>query len=200
MKQTSIKNWLRLGMIFFAVMVCLVFSVDALARVGGGHSYGGGRSSGGGRGGSSGDGGAIIWLIFQLVRFLVYLTIEYPLIGIPLDLIVVGGVVYFFARSKRTVSTGFASYAQAARVSEAQTSGRPEVIARSFNQLRKFDPNFSEIVFTDFCYALYGKAHEARGRGSTALDLFSPYLSEEARSALLQRNAPFLKEVKGIIV
>ncbi|HSB26432.1 MAG TPA: hypothetical protein VLE19_01195, partial [Pyrinomonadaceae bacterium] len=70
----------------------------------------------------------------------------------------------------------------------------------SFEQLKKFDPNFSEIVFTDFCYALYGKAHDARGGGAPKLDLFSPYLSESARTALLQRNPPGLQEVKGIIV
>ena len=78
--------------------------------------------------------------------------------------------------------------------------GRPEVIARGFDRLRKFDPNFSEIVFTDFCYALYAKAHDARGHGTTALDLFSPYLSESARKSLLQRNPPGTEEVKGIIV
>src|SRR5712672_1359248 len=50
-----------------------------------------------------------------------------------------------------------------------------------FVRMRKFDPNFSEIVFTDFCYALYAKGHDARGHGAAALELFSPYLSESAR-------------------
>ncbi|MGH9904324.1 MAG: hypothetical protein ACRD8U_01930, partial [Pyrinomonadaceae bacterium] len=73
-------------------------------------------------------------------------------------------------------------------------------VGRSLELLRRFDPNFSEIVFTDFCYALYGKAHEARGQGAAALDVFSPYLSETARNELLRRNPSGLKEVKGIIV
>ena len=72
--------------------------------------------------------------------------------------------------------------------------------ARAFDHLRRFDPNFSEIIFTDFCYALYGKAHERAGTALQALDLFSPYLSEAARGSLLQRNPPGLQEVKGIIV
>jgi hypothetical protein len=76
----------------------------------------------------------------------------------------------------------------------------PGTFNREFTQLRKFDPNFSEIVFTDFCYALYGKAHDARGHGPKTLDQFSPYLSEAARKALLERNPEGLKEVKGIIV
>ena len=87
----------------------------------------------------------------------------------------------------------------AAAVQQAAANS-PEMVSRSFERLKKFDPNFSEIVFTDFCYALYGKAHDARGGGQSKLDLFSPYLSESARNSLLQRNPPGLQEVKGIIV
>ncbi|HEY0386398.1 MAG TPA: TIM44-like domain-containing protein, partial [Pyrinomonadaceae bacterium] len=71
---------------------------------------------------------------------------------------------------------------------------------QEFNQLRRFDPNFSEIIFTDFCYALYARAHEARGRGREQLDLLSPYLSDEARRTLLGINPPNLQAVVGIIV
>src|SRR5213079_2364094 len=82
----------------------------------------------------------------------------------------------------------------------AAAPARQEGFAQEFNQLRRFDPNFSEIIFTDFCYALYAKAHDARGHGKNALDLYSPYLSEEARAQLLQRNPPGLQSVIGIIV
>ena len=64
-------------------------------------------------------------------------------------------------------------------------------VQQAFNQLRRFDPNFSEIIFVDFCYALYARAHEARGRGAKALDDLSPYLSQQARAALLQQNPKF---------
>lgn len=203
------KRWLTPRNINRAVIittVCIVLSlltVDVFGRVGGGHSYSGGsRSSGGGRGGSgggggSGDGGAIIWLIFQAVRLLIYLTIEYPLIGIPLDIVVIGGIIYFLRQRGKRMASGFSS--MAAAVQQAAASS-PEMASRSFERLKKFDPNFSEIVFTDFCYALYGKAHDARAGGSAKLDLFSPYLSEPARNALLQRNPTGLQEVKGIIV
>ncbi|PWT88346.1 MAG: hypothetical protein C5B55_13290 [Blastocatellia bacterium] len=204
MKRSAINRYIRLLFVVIAVALCLILSVEALARVGGGHSYSGGsRSSGGGShggGGGSGDGGAIVWLIFQAIRFLVYLTIEYPAVGIPLDIVVIAGVVFFFSRSRKRVSSGFSSMAAASQAFAARVADAPQMIAGKFNQLRKFDPNFSEIVFTDFCYALYGKAHEARGHGSAALDLFSPYLSDDARKSLLQRNAPGLTEVKGIIV
>src|SRR5215510_15010950 len=198
------RNLYRATIIATICVVLALLAVDVFGRVGGGHSYsGGGRSSGGSRGGSggggggSGDGGAIVWLIFEGVRLLVYLTIEYPLIGIPLDIVIIGGIVYFLRQRGKRLTTGFSS--MAAAVQQAAASS-PEMVSRSFERLKKFDPNFSEIVFTDFCYALYGKAHDARGGGQSKLDLFSPYLSEAARNSLLQRNAPGLQEVKGIIV
>lgn len=180
---------------FAGALLILAFPLEVLARVGGGQSYGGG---GGGHGGGGGA-GAIIWLIIQLVRFLLYLTIEYPIVGIPLDIIVIGGVIYYFARGKRTVESQIVSVVPSGPMTGAADSGGQSA-ARAFDHLHRFDPNFSEIIFTDFCYALYGKAQDARGRGPQPLDLFSPYLSESARTSLLQRNPPGLREVKGIIV
>jgi hypothetical protein len=195
------RNIYRAAIIASVCIVLVLLAVDVFGRVGGGHSYGGGRSSGGSRGGSggggSGDGGAIVWLIFEAIRLLIYLTIEYPLIGIPLDIVVFGGIIYFVRQRGKRMTSGFSSMAAAVQQAAANS---PEMVSRSFERLKKFDPNFSEIVFTDFCYALYGKAHDARGGGQSKLDLFSPYLSESARNSLLQRNPPGLQEVKGIIV
>ncbi len=197
----SLRLLFSVGAICGAMLFLIISAAVALARVGGGQSYGGGGGHGGGGGG--GAGGAIIWLVFQVIRLLFYLTIEYPVIGIPLDMLVIGSVVYYFARRRGSGPETFSSAAPAMsrdldEVGELQS--RPDGFAREFEQLRRFDPNFSEIVFTDFCYALYAKAHDARGRGAAALDLFSPYLSEFARARLLQCNAPGLREVKGIII
>jgi len=196
MKQTFVaKLSFRLSILVASLclitMGALFLPVEVFARVGGGQSYGGGSGSGGGDGG-----GAIVWILFQVVRLLLYLTIEYPVIGIPLDIIVIAGVIYYFMRRGSPTTQAFSSIITSTSQTQAQTGDRSEVVARSFAQLRKFDPNFSEIVFTDFCYALYAKAHEARGRGTGALDLFSPYLSEAARKSLLQRNPPGLQEKK----
>lgn len=166
--------------------------IEVVARVGGGQSYGGGGSGGNG---GDGDGGAIVWLIFEAIRLLVYLTIEYPIIGIPLDIIVILGVVYFFKRRKSTVS-----FSSIVPPSNLPRVGAQDTASRSLARLRKFDPNFSEIVFTDFAYALYGRAHDARGHGAAALELLSPYLSDNARKVLLNRNPAGISEVKGIIV
>jgi hypothetical protein len=192
-------DWLLLFVAAAAVL--LAIPLEGLARVGGGGSYSGG--GGGGHSGGGGDGGAII----GIVRMLVWLTVEYPAVGVPVDVVVVVFVVYRFAKRASSSSESFSSTpvdvstaAMAFPLGLDSAGARPESLFREFAQLRKFDPNFSEIVFTDFCYALYGKAHDARGHGANALDQFSPYLSEAARKSLLQRNPKGLKEVKGIII
>src|ERR1051326_6821520 len=174
-----------------AVMVLGLSSAEVLARVGGGGSYGGGGSHGGGGGGA----GALIYL---LIRFLLWLTIEHPFIGIPVDFVVIGLLVYWFARpSTKTVAVASSS---ALGISGAAAPERRQDFQRDLNQLRRFDPNFSEIIFTDFCYALYGRAHEARGKGKAALDELSPYLSDATRTSLMQLNSPQVKAVQGVIV
>jgi hypothetical protein len=188
----------RWRFILAAGEVCLllvILAAEAFARVGGGQSYGGK-----GGGGGDGDAGAILWLLFQLFRVLLYLTIEYPLIGIPLDIIVIAGVIYFFWRRSQNRQPAIFSTATGTSTADPGSVTHSDGFVREFAQLQKFDPNFSEIVFTDFSYALFSRAHEARGRGPKALDLLSPYLSQAARSSLLQLNPPGLKEVKGIII
>jgi len=187
-----LKRCLILGAVI--VLGAALFATQALARVGGGQSYGGGGSHGGGGGGGAGA------LVYLLIRFLLWLTIEHPVIGIPVDIIVIGLVIYWFSRpAKKTLTVASSSSIVSAPDSIA-TAVQQQGWQRAFNQLRRFDPNFSEIIFIDFCYALYGRAHDARGRGAKDLDLLSPYLSEAARASLLKLNAPNLKAVQGIIV
>ena len=164
-----------------ALFVLSLFAPETLARVGGGQSYGGGSKGGSGEGA-----GFILWLLFRLLL----LTFEYPAIGIPLDIIIVVGLI-LYARANKGKAPSVCS-------ADASTTTAHKSFVQQFNQLRKFDPNFSEITFTDFCYALYAKAHHARGRGN--LEELSPYLSERARGALVQLNPPNLQMVAGIIV
>jgi hypothetical protein len=205
MKNTRNSRFLlgflsRAGLVAAVVAVCLAVAGEVWARVGGGQSYGGGGSRGG-SGGGSGDGGAI----YLAIRALLWLTIEYPAIGVPVDIAVVGFVVYRVARGGKKAEAFSSTATEAATGVAVFPLGLDHAVgqtdfSREFTQLRKFDPNFSEIVFTDFCYALYAKAHDARGHGEQVLDQFSPYLGEAARKSLLGRNPSGLKEVKGIIV
>lgn len=187
-----LSSWRRVALFGAALIGAGLFASEALARVGGGQGYGGGGGSGGG------DGGGVGALIYLLVRLLIWLTFEHPVIGIPLDIIVIAAVIYWFWRpSRKSINIASSSMFAPDPVATVQ---QQQGLQRSFNQLRRFDPNFSEIIFTDFCYALYGRAHDARGRGPEALELLSPYLSETARTALKQLNPPNLKAVEGIIV
>ena len=163
------------------LVVLLLVALDAQARVGGGESYSGGGSSSGG-----GDGEGIpLELIWYIVRFLFWLTVEYPAIGIPVDIVVVVLVIRWLG-SKPDM-----------RAIRIATTPAPQRTAR-MSELRKFDPNFSEITFSDFCYSLYARAHTARGAGD--LDRYAPYLSAGARNALRSRNPKGLREVRGIVI
>ncbi len=162
------------------VVLLLLVATTALARVGGGESYSGGGGSGGGGGG---DGDGIAYLIF---RFLLWLTIEHPLIGIPVDILVIVIVIRWRKKGERMKETTVLSVATV-----------PQPAAR-LDALRRFDPNFSEIVFADFCYSLYARAHHARG--AKDLKRYTLYLSDAARQALAGGNPQGLTEVRGIVI
>jgi ribosomal protein L37AE/L43A len=164
------------------LLLSLAVAAEVLARVGGGESYSGGGSSSGG-GGGGGGGGELLYLVF---RMLLWLTLEHPAIGIPVDLVVVAGVVMWMRRRPEV---------KALTISTAPSSATAGPVR--LDELRKFDPNFSEITFSDFCYSLYARAHYARGTGD--LDRYAPYLGVAARNALRSR-AQNLKEVKGVVV
>lgn len=167
-------------------LLLLAVAVSAVARVGGGDSYSGGGSSGGGSGGGSGDGGGeLVWLV---LRFLIWLTFEHPAIGIPVDICVVIGFVMWKRRNG-------GKDVRVVRVGTASPSARrtPRI-----DGLRRFDPNFSEITFSDFCYSLYARAHHARGIGD--LKRYTLYLSDEARRTLASTSPRGLREVRGIVI
>ena len=145
------------------LVVLLLAALSVYARVGGGESY-----SGGGSGGSDGDGGGgeIAYLI---IRFLFWLTIKHPVIGIPVDIVVITAVVIWL--KGRTGKESLVRLSAPVASSSSQT----------LDALRKFDPNFSESVFADFCYSLYGRAHQLRGE--RRLERYTPYLSAPDRCA-----------------
>jgi hypothetical protein len=184
-RRRNQKSFSRI--LVFASLVCValfalaLFAPETLARVGGGQSYGGGN------GGGSGEGaGFILWILFRLLL----LTFEYPIIGIPLDIAIIVGFILYARSNKGKMPTVCSADA-------VVTQHRS--FAQEFNQLRRFDPNFSEITFTDFCYALYSRAQNARPRAA-ALEELSPYLSDGARASLAQRNPPNLQQVAGVII
>src|SRR5438045_2110412 len=91
----------HLASIIFLITILTLPSL-LFARAGGGQSYSGGSHSSsshsGGGGGGGGDGSGAIWLIFQAIR----LCIVYPKVGIPVVILIVGGIVYFYRAGAST--------------------------------------------------------------------------------------------------
>jgi hypothetical protein len=173
------------------LLLFLLFTGQAaFARAGGGHSFSGGghggfsggHSYGGGGGGGDGGGEALGELIFWIIR----LSFQRPLVGLPLDVVIIY-VVFLVIRARGH------DY-----VSEAAPPPREMVFRRAdLARLMADDANFSFPYFADFTYALFSEVHKARGKNRLAD--YSSYLSENAISQL-HMLAPQIQECKGIVV
>ena len=162
------------------LLLTLLCATVVLGRVGGGSSYSGGssHSSGGGSysggshsysgGGSSYSGGSGGGGSICGTMFMILLFFI---------------VLMIISALKK--SSGIPSFSTAP----------PE---EPLSALRRFDPNFSEVVFNDFCSALYVNAHHARG--ASGLDRYAPYIAEDARNTLARLNPRGLTEVRGIVI
>ncbi|HWM91593.1 MAG TPA: TIM44-like domain-containing protein [Thermoanaerobaculia bacterium] len=170
-----------------ATLALFLAPAVAIARPGGGEGY-----SGGGDGGGGGDGAGE--LVFFLLRLWIEFVIHYPAIGIPLTIV---GILVFLAWKKRRGKVGSQNWDLTPR--PAAPPQRP----RSFDLdgIRHVDPQFSVVLFEDFAYALYARAHQAR-TDRRALDALAPYLSAPARDHLHQRppaGTPITSAVVGVM-
>jgi Tim44-like domain len=158
---------------------------SAHARPGGGQGYSGGGGSGGG-GGGGGDGG-LVWL---LVRLWIELVLRHPLIGIPLTIVI---AVVLIKRKKAGGQVWDSS------PSVPQPPQRRQ--SQDLEEIRSLDPDFSIVLFEDFVYTLYARAHKARASRSD-LDALAPYLSPSVRANLAQRppaGEPVTEVVVGAV-
>lgn len=170
----------------------LFVASDALARAGGGSSYsggGGGGSWGGGGGGGGGSGGGE--LIALVVRLILWLCFEHPIIGIPLVICI--GITVIVMRN--TAQNDDDAWSTQARGSGA--SGQALRVTRlrdKFQTLRQSDPHFSRALFEDFVYLLYAQLQRARAKPHPAM---AAYCSPVVLEALADRT---LAEVRGVII
>ena len=182
-------RWSLPASIFIGVTLAFLFlSEEASARVGGGQSYGGGSGSGGG--GGDGAAGAIIWLIFQVFRFLIYLTIEYPVVGIPLDILVVCGVAAYFVRRARRVEP-------ATPLGLDTNQGHSENIPRQFEQLRKFDPNSLKLFLPTLPMRFTEKRMMLEAMAPPRLISFRPISARSPASTCSSGTHPDFEKLKG---
>lgn len=171
-------RWIALA----GALLAILFPVLMEARPGGGESYsgGGGSYSGGGGsssgGGSDGDGG----LIFLLIRLWFQLVFRYPVVGVPLTIV----IVLWLIRQRKRAAAG-------PRTWDSAPPPRPvapaDLASHDLETLRAVDPDFSPVLFEDFAFSLFARAHQARWQPA-ALEALAPYLSEPARRHLAGRR------------
>jgi hypothetical protein len=141
---------------------------EALARVGGGHSYSGRSSSHGSGGGSSGDlFGLVIWLLFS-----------HPVVGVPV--LVIGGVCYFVFFRSSALPEGFSSTGSSnIPQMSPEVSGSVRGHARlPIVPMLIRDPKFSYPLFLDFASALAQRSLTALN--TPAMANLEPYISPGA--------------------
>src|SRR2546423_11770664 len=81
-RRIGLRSAWHLTVLVVSGLTVLALAMDVYARVGGGQSYGGGGGHGGGGGGARAPGYLLIW-------FLLLLTLEHSLVGIPVGIIVI---------------------------------------------------------------------------------------------------------------
>jgi uncharacterized Zn finger protein (UPF0148 family) len=167
----GLRPWTARLAVALAGLLIVLVPFLAHARPGGGEGYSGGGSGGGG---GDGDGG----LIFLLIRLLIWLIFRHPLIGIPLTIVI---VIWLIRKNKQG---GLQSWDSARPAPPPPPP--PRRPTQDLEVIRGLDPDFSIVLFDDFVYALYARAHQARA-SRRDLDALAPYLSEGARTALAQR-------------
>lgn len=174
----------RPQILYWLLILVLFLPAVAVARPGGGESYSGGGGSSGGGGGD--DGG----LAYLLIRLWIEFVIAYPHIGIPATIAI---VAFLYVRHKKKGKAGLQVWDSA----PAKEPPRPRT-GRDLDAVRNLDPEFSVVLFEDFAYALFAKAHQARS-SERDLEALSPYLGPAARSHLAQRR-PVGAPVSGVVV
>ena len=130
---------------YLCLFICtLLIAADLFGRAGGGGGYGGGSGGGGGGGGGSGGGGGdgIGFVIYLLIRLLIILCIEYPLVGIPLTLIVIGVAIYLF----KTGALKTNHHRQGRTIRRAGKLQKRSIQDDAIAQLKQRDPGFDEAA------------------------------------------------------
>ena len=80
---------------------------------------------------------------------------------------------------------------------ESTVIARPPILPPDWDALRRYDANFSEVLFRDFAYSLFSKIHEARG--SNRLLQYRQFLSDKAMKELEEMGS-YTEDVYGVVV
>ena len=117
-----------------------------------------------------------------MIYLTIRLTLEHPVIGVPLLAVVI--LAYVHSRKTERFASSTVSWRR-----------RPPAARRQLTRLRELDPNFSLPLFLDFLRLLYVRLQEARGHGDS--EALRPYV---AAPVLAGQDTPGLRGVKEVIV
>ena len=161
------------------VFSAMLVSMDAEARVGGGGGFGGGGGS------SSSDSDGLGLLLELLFRFLWWLCWNYPAIGIPTTIVVIGALYWYFVRGARS---NLKNNSNAAAMMRSNASV-------STAELLDVDPRFSEPLFFDFAQLVYSQLRQGLPKKDVA------QLKAHVDGALLlaQQNQAQPQSIQNII-
>ena len=168
------RHWRRLAALalgLLAMVTLVMVADDAWARVGGGQTSRGG-SFGGSGGGDGGEG--------DILFFLIYLAIEFPILGVPLLLLFIGFLVFRFVNNAR--NRGGPKLYQFDELLPVPAAIRPEPRPTGLAALRELDHGLSIPVLYDFVQLVHRRATAAAVSGEWSA--LTPFVGPEARRSL----------------
>lgn len=176
-----------------------VLAAELEARAGGGGGYSGGGGGGGGSGGGGGgDGlGALIYLIIRLV---ILLWTEGGVPGKIMSVAIVAGLIWFAIWNYKRKQKAQQAAANAGRLIHSQRQQHKQ--STGVNLLKRYDPNFSRVLFIDLAHLVYVKLHESRGglaRRNPDQFAVAPYLSPELRAKIKQSDVQISEVLVGAL-
>ena len=139
------------------------------ARMGGGQTFGGGSYSSGGSS-SSGDDGAGI-LVEIVLRILIELCFYHPVIGIPLLICFLLFLMYMSTTGNSLTVNSFNAAGPPPMPPSTRT--RDDGV----NAIKRTDPNFSTVLFTDFARLLFTRYRKAVGSEGPPVESLKPFLA-----------------------
>lgn len=144
-----------------SLLILLLVSSEALARVGGGEGFGGAGGGGGASGGGFSGGGDGGWMLYLLLRLLV----DHPAVGVPVIVILVA-IVWHLGRTGKLeamIVEGRAHGGPTRHLPAHQAIPRDR-IAASWAALLDEDPGLSRPVLEDRIQLVVRRAHEQVGQ------------------------------------
>ncbi len=172
------------------VLGLLLVAPAAHARPGGGHGFSGGHSHSSGHSFSHGSSGMHSWGSHSGSG-----GGGDPGCGCVLLLLIVVVVIVILVLRSRARSGALQHFDSTAAAAPAAAA---RAAAPDLEALIAGDPDFSPVLFSDFAFALYARAHEARTQPQ-ALAALAPYLGDAARQHLAARE-PRGAAVSGVVI